>query len=60
MTDVYFDQRKNVCACKVENDEKSTFFIMHMRGTQEAYEEKQRKKVCWSAITSDSQKLVDT
>ena len=32
---------------------------MRTRGTQEAYEEKQ-KKDCWSAIGSDSQKLVET
>ena len=57
----------NSCVCMVENDQKhlkmskkSTFFIMHMRGTWEAYEAKRRQKVCWSAIGSDSQKLVDT
>ena len=42
---------------------KSTFFIMHTRGSREALNEKRRKtkkKVCWSAIGGDSQKLVDT
>ena len=36
---------------------------MRTRGSHKAHEEKQRKtknKVCWSAIGSDSQKLVDT
>ena len=36
-----------------KNHEKSTFFIMHTRGSSKAHKEKQRKmkkKVCWSAI----------
>ena len=36
-----------------------TFFIMRTRGSRRAHEEK-KKKVCWSAIGSDSLKLVYT
>ena len=39
-----------------KNHRKSTFSIMHTRGSWR----KTKKKVCWLAIGSDSQKLVDT
>ena len=65
---VYFDQQMHACACVriVENDQKhwkmkkkvpfpSCVLEAHVRLMK-----KTKKKVCWSAIESDSQKLVDT
>ena len=63
---VYFDQHMHAFAWSktIKNAQKwvkkSTFFIMRTRGSLRAHKEKWKKKVCWSAIGSDSQKLVDT
>ena len=52
------NQLTHACAWvrMVENDEKHRNHCMCTRGLQR----KTKKKVCWSAIGSDSQKLVDT
>ena len=57
-----FTCNNKCCVFRPENDGKhfklwkSTFFIMRTRGSWR----KTKKKVCWSAIESESQKLVDT
>ena len=63
---VYFDQRTHACACvrMVENDQnhsKMSKRVLFSSCVREAYERltrglrtKTRKKVCWSAIGSDS------
>ena len=65
---VYFDQRMHACACvcMVENDQKhkkmmkKVHFSSCIREAHVRLTKKKEKKVCWSAIGSDSQKLVDT
>ena len=65
---VYFDQQTHACAyvCMVENNQKHSKVskkVLFSSCTQEAHvrlTRKAKKKVCWSAIGSDSQKRVDT
>ena len=65
---VYFNQQTHACTCvrMVENDQKHSKMSKKVPFSSCAREahirltKKNKKKVCWSAIGSGSQKLVDT